>query len=228
MKREPKLKIRKFLDSVKDVIFGDNLDDRRYMMFIYIGLTGVFFILLVPLAGAASFVSGRALGCLTLIAAYIFVLFMGRIALVAIKGTHTLYYGSDSEERMGDDFSDIEALVVKGNFPEAINRYRAEFREREEKDERPRLRIAEIYWLDMKDYPAALNQFALIARTTKDARARLMAYSNMLEIFRDKMPGHDSYMPLCEKVAKEFPESHAGEMAREMLDKSRVENGGEQ
>lgn len=217
-----KSNVKKTSEKIKDAILGTDPDDRKLMLFLYLFGTFVFLFIVVIGSGLGMIAAtlnniSPEVRWLTILAMYLG--FMGalRLVLAAVKSSREFYLGKNSDEIQADDFSAIEALVAQGDYKTAINRYRSEFRERGGEDERPRMRIAEIYRLEMHDYEAALNQYALIARTSENRGARLQAYTHMIEIFRDKFPEDKRFELLCRKVMKEYPGSIACRLASEHL-----------
>lgn len=208
MKR--KRNVRTSGEKIKEAILGSDPADQRFFAYFY-AIGTIFYILtlavFIPLGKLAAernnlspVVSWVFLGCV-----YFGMLLLIRLLLSFVKGLREFYIGKNTDEIQGDDFSEIEALVLKGKYLEAINRYREEFREREGKDERPRMRIAEIYWFFMQDYRGALNQYSLIVRTTKDPAIELLGYMKLIELMRDKFPDDDRLMPACKYVIAQFP-----------------------
>lgn len=208
MKR--KRNVRTFGEKIKEAILGTDPDDQRFFAYFYaIGTLVYIFTLAIflPLGRLAAERNklSAVVSWIFLICLYFGMLLLIRFLLGFVKGLREFYIGKDTDEIQGDDFSEIEALVLKGKYIEAINRYREEFRDRDGVDERPRMRIAEIYWFFMKDYRGALNQYSLIIRTTKDPAIELLAYMKLIELMRDKFPDDDRLMPACKYVMDKFP-----------------------
>jgi|GEM_PF-4130919 len=221
MPKKRKSNISAFFTWVKEQVFGRSEEDIRYMLIVYAIATVLFIFLIFPISAFAAAATGHRLSILAIFGLYIAVLFGLRLAIHVIKGTRAIYAGDDSErERGGDDFSEIEALVSRGQYAEAIERYKQEYEEREGEDERPRIRIAEIYWTEMKDYAAAASQYGLIARTTRDQQLKLDMYTKMLELYRDHIPDHPGFKPICKKVLDEFPGTLAAKIAYRHLSQS--------
>jgi tetratricopeptide (TPR) repeat protein len=132
-----------------------------------------------------------------------------------------IFNGSRYVGRGGDDFSEIQSLVQKGLYSEAIEAYKIEY-SKSENDERALIKIGEIYQIELKDFKAALNQFGVILRNTKDNAIKADMLFRMIEICRDHFPEHPSFISLCEKAIAEFPGSHAAQRAEETLSKREV------
>ncbi len=217
--------------KIKDALLGTDPDDRKLMAFLYILGTFIYVSVLIPLMAIGSIAAAvnniePEVRWLVIIAMYFG--FMGaiRLILAATNSARSFYLGHNTDEIQADDFSDIEALVARGKYVEAINRYRHEYSERGGEDERPRLRIAEIYRLEMCDYKAALNQYALIARTSNDNAVKLQAYTHLLELFRDKFPNDKRFELLCKKIMVEYPGTVACRLASEqMLNRAKNKGG---
>jgi len=208
--------------KIKELIFGEDPGDQKFMLAIYIVASVIYFVIAVPLMLGAAMVARvnnvpQSSNVLKAVFFYFFFMAMCRLILAAVKSARAFYIGTNTEERQGDDFSDIEALVLRGEFDKAIGELRREYRERQGKDDRPLLRIAEIYRLEMKDYSAAINEYARIVRTIETEGTKMQAYAYMLEIYRDRLPDAPEYDGLCKKVAKEYPNSIAGRLAIDHL-----------
>ena len=125
--------------------------------------------------------------------------------------------GSGKGPRGGDDFSEIEAMLIKGDYAGAIMMYKDEYEKRGCIDERPRIRIGEIYRLKLKNYIAAINQFAAIARATDNPDIKLDMFTRMLEIFRDHIPDHPGFDHISAIVLKRYPGTLASKIAEQHI-----------
>ncbi len=208
--------------KIKEAILGSDAEDQKYYLYFYVIGTIVFFGFLIVFSSLGSIASSvnnikPAVKGMTIIGMYFFAMLLIRGALALTKSSREFYMGHNSKEIQADDFSEIEAMIARGEFIPAINAYRREFREREGKDERPRLRIAEIYRLELKDYKSSLNQYALIARTTQDADTQLTSYISLLELYREHFPQEESFPALCRKIMQEYPNTMAFRLAQDCL-----------
>ncbi|RKZ29955.1 hypothetical protein DRQ36_07115 [bacterium] len=222
MRKKKKTTIKDIFLAIFEWFFGKEPSEQKYSLVVYIIAT-VVFVFMTPLI----FTLGAVWGNLTCgkmiffpVFFYIIVIIIVRVMIHIGRGAESIYQGSETGDSGGDDFSEIESLVALARFDEAIERYKQEYEEREGKDERPRIRIGEIYWFEMKDYVAALNQFALIARTTDDKGIQLNMYTRILELFRDHLPDHPGYDKFCRYVLSEFPDTLAARMAADHISNS--------
>ena len=217
--KEKTNKFQPFVWLVEFVI-GNNPDDQKYRIFLYVLATAAFLVsAVISLIAIVLLGVHVTIGWIVVrgIVGYLFCIGVVRVVAMFPGMAKTLYLGGRGLTRGGDDFSQIEALVSAGRYDDAIARYNEEYAKRGGGDERPRIRIGEVYQFRMRDYQAAISQYALIARTTSKAEIRLDVMTRMLELYRDHLPDNPDFDVLCRKVLKEFSGSFAAGIAKQHL-----------
>ncbi len=206
---------------LRDVDTGDQGEMVRF-----VGLLVVYGCIPAYLFGRMAFPQAPSL--LVIVGALAGPALLGRMVWPLIVGTsHRLIGGltANSGDPYTMQYSDIEALVIRGNFVEAAARYR-EIASTSFTEAEPHVRLGDLLTTHLRDETGAIEAYQA-ARTARPTRAEQSRITNALIDLHRRSGNTDALKDELLRYAQLHPNAPAGKHAREEVRRMVMEEGGE-
>ena len=116
------------------------------------------------------------------------------------------FYAGPAGGTGSNKYRDIETLVAKGLYRQAIREYEMAYRDNK-RDYYPLIRIGEIYRDYLSDYKSAIRKFCEIAGSTNRRRLKLRMFEAAVNIYRANLPQSPAYRTLASRLIRDYPRS---------------------
>jgi hypothetical protein len=190
----------------------------------FVGMVAVYGCIPVYLVGRMTF--PQAPGMLLIVGALAVPALLGRVLWPLIVGaSHSLVGGlsATSGDPYTMQYSEIETLVIRGQFPEAAERYR-EIASTSITEAEPHIRLGDVLTTHLHDDEGAITAYQA-ARTARPTRAEQSRITNALIDLHRKSGNTDALKDELLRFAQLHPNAPAGKAAREEVRRMAREEG---